>query len=374
MQHESEPRAWVEVDVEAVAHNLGVARKAACGALLMPVVKANAYGHGLETVARRLDGEGLAYYGVANVGEARRLAQAGVRTRPFILGPTPPQEREEILLRSWGCTISSLEEAEHFEQLAALYGREIGVHLAVDTGMGREGFLPEQLGAVAPRLRELSRVRVCGVMSHFPSADEDAGFTREQAALFGACVAELRRSFDLSFCHIAASAGELGYSVPEANMVRPGLILYGVSPVESPLAAELRLTLRLLSRVTLVRELPAGHGVSYGRSWLTPRPTRVATVGIGYADGWSRRLGGAAGAAVCIGGLACPVLGRVTMDMLMVDVSALPGVTAGDEVELIGHHQPVTQVAARAGTIPWEIFTSLGVRLPRIYKSLSLAH
>ena len=371
MQHESEPRAWVEVDVEAVAHNLGVARKAARGAQLMPVVKANAYGHGLEAVARRLDGEGLAFFGVANVGEARRLAQAGVRTRPFILGPTPPQEREEILLRGWGCTISTIEEAEHFAQLAAMFDSVAHVHLALDTGMGREGFLPEQLGSITPRLRELSRLHISGVMSHFPAADEDASFTRDQAALFASCVAELRRSFELSYCHIAASAGLLGYDVPVANMVRPGLMLYGVSPVLSPLAADLRLTLRLLSRVTLVRELPVGHGVSYGRSWLAPRPTRVATIAIGYADGWCRHLGGASGASVCIHGTACPLLGRVTMDMLMVDVSALPTITAGDEVELIGHHQSVTQVATQADTIPWEIFTALGVRLPRIYKSLA---
>lgn len=370
MQHESQPRAWVEVDVEAIAHNLRVARGAANGAQLMPVVKANAYGHGLETVARRLDGEGLAFFGVANVGEARRLAQAGVRTRPFILGPTPPQEREEILLHSWGCTLSSLEEAEHFEQLAELYGRDMPVHLALDTGMGREGFLPEELGSVVPRLRGLKRLRIVGAMSHFPSADEDAAFTREQAALFADCVAELRRSFELSYCHIAASAGELGFRVPVANMVRPGLILYGVSPLESPLAAQLRMTLRLLSRVTLVRRLPAGHGVSYGRTWLAPQPTRVATVGIGYADGWCRRLGGASGAGVVLHGQWCPVLGRVTMDMLMVDVSALPAVAAGDEVELIGAAQPVSRVAAWAGTIPWEIFTGLGVRLPRIYKPL----
>lgn len=370
MQPESAPRAWVEVDVEAIAHNLNVARRAAQGCRLMPIVKANAYGHGLETVARRLDGEGLAFFGVANVGEARRLAMAEVRTCPFILGPTLPQEREEILLRSWGCTISTPEEAEHFEQLAELHNLEVAVHLAVDTGMGREGFLPESLGAVIPRLKQLRRVKVCGVMSHFPSADEDPVCTRAQIEQFSACVAELRQHFELDYCHIAASAGELGYRVPAANMVRPGLIIYGVSPIDSPLASELRLTLRLLSRVTLVRELPAGHGVSYGSTWTCPRPTRVATIGIGYADGWSRRLGVASGATVCIGGQPCPIIGRVTMDMLMADVSALPDVSAGDEVELIGPSQPVQQVADRAGTIPWEIFTGLGVRLPRIYKDL----
>lgn len=371
MQHDSETRAWVEVDLEAIAHNLSVARRAARGAKLLPVVKANAYGHGLETVARRLDGEGLAFFGVANAGEARRLAHADVRTTPFVLGPTPPHEREELVMNSWGCTISTMEEALHFDSLAALYKRDMTVHVAVDTGMGREGFLPEQLGSVIPRLQALEHLRIDGVMSHFPAADEDPAFTREQARLFADCVGELRAGFDLSYVHIAASAGELGYTIPEANMVRPGLILYGVSPLATPLEAELRPTLRLCARVSLVRELPAGHGVSYGRTWLAPAPTRVATIGIGYADGWSRRLGGAAGACVCIHGHVCPIIGRVTMDMIMADVSALPHIAAGDAAELIGPGQTVQQVAALAGTIPWEIFTSLGVRLPRVSKDFS---
>lgn len=366
MKHESPPRAWVEVDVEAIARNMGLARRASGGAMLMPVVKANAYGHGLEAVARRLEGECPAFFGVANVGEARRLLQAEIRTCPFILGPTLPEEREEIVAHSWGCTVSSLEEAEHFSRLAVLYGRDFCVHLAIDTGMGREGFLPVHLGEVAEKLRALPRLQVRGVMSHFPSADEDEVFTREQAKLYAACVAELQQYFELPYRHIAASAGELRYSIPGANLVRPGLLLYGVAPVESPLAAELSPTLRLLSRVVLVRELPAGHGVSYGRTWLAPHPTRVATVGIGYADGWSRRLGGV-GAYVIIRGQRCPIIGRVTMDMLMADVSALPELASGDEVELIGSALPVQQVAAWAGTIPWEIFTGLGVRLPRIY-------
>lgn len=367
MKHESAPRAWVEVDVEAIAHNLGVARRASGGSEMMPVVKANAYGHGLETVARRLDSEGAVFFGVANVGEARRLVQADIRTCPFILGPTLPDEREEIVCSSWGCTISSVEEAESFERLAALYGRDFTVHVAVDTGMGREGFLPEQLGEVAARLKTLPHLAVKGVMSHFPSADEDETFTREQVGLYADCVAELRQHFELAYCHIAASAGELSYSIPVANLVRPGLLLYGVAPVESPWAAELQPTLRLLSRVTLVRELPMGHGVSYGRTWVAPRSSRIATIGIGYADGWNRHLGGV-GAYVVIHGQRCPIVGRITMDMLMADVSALPEVAAGDEVELIGSALPVQQVAAWAGTIPWEIYTGLGVRLPRVYK------
>lgn len=365
MKLESAPRAWVETDVEAVAHNLRVARSLTGKALQMPIVKANAYGHGLELVAKRLDAEGVAFFGVANVGEARRLRQAGVAATPFILGPTLPDEREEIVQCSWGCTVSTLAEAEHFEQLAALVGRSFPVHLALDTGMGREGFLPADLGQVAPQLARLSHLRIEGAMSHFSAADEDAAFTRAQADLFADCIGELSRHFDLRYRHLAASAGELGYSVPVANLARPGIILYGVAPIDAPCAADLRPTLRLLSRVVLVRELPAGHSVSYGRTYTTTAPTRVATIGIGYADGWPRHLSGR-GAYVCIRGQRCPVLGRVTMDLLIVE--AAPGVQVGDEVELIGPHLPVQQVADWAGTIPWEIFTGLGVRLPRLLK------
>lgn len=368
MQHESPPRAWVEVDVEAIAHNLGVARRVAEEAHLMPIVKANAYGHGLEAVARRLDAEGISFFGVANVGEARRLEAASVRTKPFILGATLPEEREEIVYHGWGCAISTMEEAEHLHRLAAARGAVFPVHLALETGMGREGFLPEHLGSVIPRLQALSHLRVEGAMSHFPSADEDAAFTREQIVRFGDAIAELRPHFPLEYIHLAASAGELGYRVPAANLVRPGIILYGVAPLETSEAAELRPALRLLSRVVLVRELPTDRGISYGRTYITTRPTRVATIGIGYADGWSRHLSGS-GAHVYIRGQACPILGRVTMDLLMVDVTDLPSAAVGDEVELIGPHLSAQQIAAWAGTIPWEIFTGLGVRLPRIYKA-----
>ena len=368
MNHESPPRAWVETDVEAVAHNLRVARRLAGGALQMPIVKANAYGHGLEAVARRLDAEeGVAFFGVANVGEARRLMQAGVEAPPFILGPTFAAEREEIVRHNWGCVVSSLAEAEHFDRLAALSGRRFALHLALDTGMGREGFLPEQLGCVIPQLKQLHHLRIEGAMSHFSSADEDPAYTAEQIRLFGDCVRELGLHFELTYRHLGASAGLMGFRIPEANMTRPGIILYGVAPVPSPAAAELRTTLRLLSRVARVRELPAGRSISYGRTYTTPVPTRVATLGIGYADGWPRHLSGR-GAYVSIRGQRCPVLGRVTMDLLIVDATAATGVCEGDEAELIGPELPVQQVAEWAGGIPWEIFTGLGVRLPRIIK------
>lgn len=368
MNHTSPPRAWVEVDLEAIAHNLDIARQASPGVALMPVIKAGAYGHGLEPVARRLDTDGAAFFGVANVGEARRLSMAGVRTKPFILGPAFPEEREEMVLNNWGCTISTLEEAQHYQSIAEMFDKSFPVHMALDTGMGREGFLPHQLGEIIGPLQQMKNLIIDGVMSHCSAADEDVSFTQAQIREFTDCVAMLGRHFKLRYRHLAASAGELGYEIPIANMVRPGLLLYGVAPMASIYDGVLRPTLRLKSRISLVRELPAGHGVAYGRDYITSAPTQVATIGIGYADGWNRRLGGA-GTRVFINGHYCPTLGRVTMDQIMADVTAVPGVAPGDTVELIGPHIPVTEVAERAGTITWDIFTGLGPRLPRVYHS-----
>ena len=366
MSSESAARAWACVNLEAIAHNLDIARQALPDTELMPVIKAGAYGHGLEPVARRLDNHGISFFGVANVGEARRLLRAGVRTTPFILGPTFPEEREEIVQNNWCCTISTVEEAAHFQSLAAALDKEFALHVAVDTGMGREGFLPYQLGEAAAQLKNMPNLRIEGIMSHFPSADEDVPFTQNEIGLFADCAGTLQQHFDLRYRHIAASAGELGYEVPVANLARPGLLLYGVAPMASIYDGVLRTTLSLHARVTLVRELPPGHGVSYGRTHITNRPTRVATIGIGYADGWNRQISNK-GARVYINGQYCPMLGRVTMDQIMADVTEVPGVQSGDEVELFGSHIPVTEVAEKAGTIVWEIFTGLGPRLPRVY-------
>ena len=266
MSSESAARAWACVNLEAIAHNLDIARQALPDTELMPVVKAGAYGHGLEPVARRLDNHGISFFGVANVGEARRLQRAGVRTTPFILGPTFPEEREEIVQNGWCCTISTVEEAAHFQSLAALYEKEIALHVAVDTGMGREGFLPSQLAEAAAQVKTMPNLRIEGIMSHFPAADEDVPFTQDEIGIFTDCAQTLQQHFDLRYRHIAASAGELGYEVPVANLARPGLLLYGVAPMASIYDGVLRPTLSLHARVTLVRELPAGHGVSYGRT------------------------------------------------------------------------------------------------------------
>lgn len=360
----SPPRAWAEIDLGALKKNLAVARKAFGGGL-MAVVKAGAYGHGLEEIAKALASEEIAFFGVANVGEARRVRNAGVETRIYLLGATWSEEREEIVARDWTPCISSLAEAERFNSLAAAKGKRLKVHLAVDTGMGRGGFVAERLPETMARLELLGNLEIEGIGSHLPSADEDEEFTLRQFERFQAIISELGGLERFKWRHLSNSAGLLGYPQGVCNLSRPGLMLYGVSPIPG-FQEKLSTVMSLKSRVTLVRTLPAGHGISYGRQFVTTQPTRVATVGIGYGDGYPRHVSGN-GADVWIRNRRLPILGRVTMDQLMVDVTAAADVMEGDEVEIFGPNIPVAEIAEKAGTIVWEIFTGITPRVMRCY-------
>jgi len=358
----SPPRAWAEIDLSGMAHNLGVAREAS-GCECMVVVKAGGYGHGLEEITRYLAREEIAFFGVANVGEARRIRAAGVAKRIYLLGATWEAEREEIVAREWTPCLSTLEEAEHFDRLAGARGIRLKVHLAVDTGMGRGGFLRDQLDGLMEKLDRFGNLEIEGIGSHLPSADEDEEFTHGQVSEFRKIVETLGGVERFRWRHLLNSAGLLGYGRELCNLARPGLMLYGVSPLPG-YQERLANVMTLKSRVTLVRTLPAGHGVSYGRQFVTSKPTRVATVGIGYGDGYPRAVSGR-GARVWVGGVFCPILGRVTMDQVMVDVSDAVDVRVGDEVEMFGGHVPVAEVAEKAGTIAWEIFTGITPRVVR---------
>ena len=331
----------------------------------MAVLKAGAYGHGLEEIARALAGGNIEFFGVANVGEARRIRNAGVDTRIYLLGATWAGEREEIVARGWTPCLSSFEEARHFDSLAGRAGTRLKVHLAVDTGMGRGGFVIDQAPTAMEQLERMEHLEIEGIGSHLPSADEDEDFTRGQIAVFEEVIARMGGPERFKWRHLLNSAGLLGYPQGSCNLARPGLMLYGVSPLRDS-EANLRNVMTLKSRVTLVRLLPAGHGVSYGRQFITTKPTRVATIGIGYGDGYPRHVSGK-GAQVWLAGQRCPILGRVTMDQIMVDVTDVPQVAEGDEVEIFGPNIPVTEVAEKAGTIAWEIFTGITPRVLRTY-------
>jgi alanine racemase len=360
----SPPRAWVEIDTAALAGNLAVARKVSgCG--IMAVVKAGAYGHGLEVVSRLLESEGIEFFGVANIGEARRIREAGVSSRIYLLGATWEEERDEIVARGITPCISSIEEGMAFNTIAERRGVKLPVHIAVDTGMGRGGFLPQGIVENVGKLYEMASLEIEGIASHLSSADEDEEFTRLQIASFEGTVKLLGGAEKFRWRHLSNSAGLLGYPEGCCNLARPGLMLYGISPTPGHQDL-LRNVMTLKSRVTLVRTVPAGHGVSYGRSFVTTAPTRIATVGIGYGDGYPRHVSGK-GAEVFIRGQRHPIIGRVTMDQVVILLPDDSDVCGGDEVELFGANISATQVAEQAGTIPWEIFTGITPRVQRIY-------
>lgn len=331
----------------------------------MAVVKAGAYGHGLEKVSRILADSGIAFLGVANIGEARRIRAAGVETPIYLLGATWDMEREEIVARNVTPCISTIEEAESFDRIAKRHGKALAVHLAVDTGMGRGGFLPSDLPVIIDQLAKFDSLTIEGIASHLSSSDEDEAVTLSQIEIFDRTVDLLGGPEKFKWRHLSNSGGILGYQNHCCNLARPGLMVYGISPIPA-FQEKLRTVMSLKSRVTLVRNVPAGHGISYGRTYVTTRPTRIATIGIGYGDGYPRHLSGK-GAEVFIRGQRHPVIGRVTMDQIIVMLPDDSDVRCGDEVELFGDNIPADEVARLADTIAWEVFTGITPRVERIY-------
>lgn len=360
---ESPPRAWAEIDFSAMRENLALVREHEPDKEVMIVIKADAYGHGMIETARAMESENPRFFGVANVGEARRLHEAGIQTTPYILGATLPAEREEIVAYGWTPCLCSLDEIAHFNQL----GKEspVKAHLALDTGMGRGGFQPEQVSDVLAALDKTKGIELTGIGSHLPVADEDPDFTKAQFETFDSIVEEIQARLPQKLTvHLSNSAGLLDYQSRTTNLVRPGLMLYGISPI-SAYQTRLRPVMTLKTRISLINELPKDHGVSYGRTILQ-RDTKAAVLGIGYGDGYPRAISDS-GAKVIINGKKCPLLGRVTMDQIIVDVTDLEDCKSGDEVILFGESLLASEIADKAETIPWEIFTQILPRVARRY-------
>lgn len=345
----------------------------------MAIVKADGYGHGVEAVARALS-DCVQSFGVANVSEAQELTEVLGKAhawRVLILSPLLPGERIDAIAGGFAVTVSNQEEVDGFLLAAKAAGKAARLHAVVDTGMGRMGARVEDFPVLVDRIRQLdaeTRGAVClaGVASHFPSADEDADYTRDQIARFRELLDALELA-SLVRVHLANSAGLLGFGgeIGFTTEARPGLALYGVSPLARHQAA-LRPAMAWKTRISLIRELTSGDSVSYGRSYVADRPLLAATLAAGYADGYPRAVSGR-GAEVLIAGRRCPLLGRVTMDQMVVDVSALPTTPQpGQEAVLMGvqesEHLSATELAEKAGTIPWEILTGITARVVRRYR------
>ena len=367
------PRCWAEIDLQALRSNLTVCLDLAgdsCG--IIAIVKADAYGHGLREVVSALSGL-VEWFGVANIGEALRAREAAGNQTPhiLILSPATPDEIETIIANGFSGSVSLPSEVDAYADAASRLGTLAHLHAVVDTGMGRMGCKPSDFAELVDRIRKSPHCHFEGVDTHLPSADEDTAFTLTQIEKFR----ELLAGANLpSGClvHIGNSAGLIGFHplTPFATLARPGLALYGISPLPE---AQVNLTpvMSLKTRVTLVRRIRPGTGISYGRTFIADREMTVATLAVGYGDGYSRHLSGK-GTEVLIAGQRCPILGRVTMDQIVVDISHLTTpVKSGDEVVLIGTQGSgeitVSELAAKAGTIPWEILTGITNRVARVH-------
>ncbi|MEO8206796.1 MAG: alanine racemase [Chthoniobacterales bacterium] len=358
-------RSWVEISESALRHNLHAVREQiGLDAKIISVVKANAYGHGVELVHRALS-EQTDLFAVANLTEALELQSFGCRKPILLLSPSLPVEYAAIASAGFIPTISSVQEAEAYQMHAS--GSQHLIHFAVDSGMGRIGTWIQDAMAQIVRIAQMPHISIHSISTHLPSADEDGVFTKTQLEQFAEFCDTVKAQFPYIACHALNSAGIQQFSDYALDMVRPGLMLYGATSVRS-FREKLKPVLSWKARVLLVRDIPAGRSISYGRTFVTPSALRAATLSVGYADGYPWQSS-SRHAAVLLGGKHCRILGRVTMDQIVVDAIGAD-VKPGDIATLIGSDGEETiraeEVAERALTIAWDVFTAIGQRVQRI--------
>lgn len=349
------------IDLKALRHNYRLAREVS-GARALAVVKADAYGHGAVRCAQALEAEADGF-AVACIEEALELREAGIRAPILLLeGFFEASELELIERHDLWCVVHSAWQLEAIER--ARPGKPLTLWLKMDSGMHRVGFFPQDYAVALARLQALPHVAKVVLMSHFARADElDCGRTEEQVAAFEAVRGGLGQKFEVS---LRNSPGILGWPSVPSDWVRPGIMLYGATPFEQdhPLADQLRPVMTLESQVISVRELPVGEPIGYGARFVAERPVRVGVVAMGYADGYPRHAPD--GTPIFIDGRPSRIMGRVSMDMLTVDLTDLPGAGLGSRVELWGSQVPASRLAGLCGSIPYQLFCNLK-RVPRVY-------
>jgi alanine racemase len=360
--------AVAEINLSALRHNLAAVGRIAGKRPVIAVVKADAYGHGAVEVSKRLLSEGVSALAVAFSGEGRALREQGISAKIIVLF-----DRTEISdYFEYGLTpvIQDLKTADEFSKEARRRGVRISVHLKVDTGMGRIGIRPEHAVAAALEISEKEGIEIEGLMSHFSEADlSDRSYAGIQLKLFNDIRKDISQKIGRTItAHMGNSAAVLSLKEALFDAVRPGIILYGCSPFAGEDFGCLPL-MRIKTKVLAVRCLPAGCPVSYGRTFVTERASKIAVLPVGYADGYDRLFSN--NAEVIIRGVRAPVVGRVCMDVTMADVTSIEGVSEGDEVVLLGRqgNENITaeELASRIRTIPYDIVTSLGSRSRKEY-------
>lgn len=363
----------VKIDLDAISRNFDAVCKKA-GVPVMAVIKADAYGHGAVQVARLLESK-CSFFGVSSMLEAMELRRAGLRTPILILGHTPVKAFPTAIMENVRPTIYRYEDAVALSEAAQDVGLTAAFHLAVDTGMSRIGFqVTEEDADLCAKILELPCLHAEGIFSHFATADcEDLSRANRQRELFDRfCEMLHRRNVTIPIRHLNNSAGLMNFD-RHYEMVRSGIVTYGMYPSAevSPDLLKLEPALTWLSRVTHVKTLPAGREISYGGTHTTTQPTTVATIPVGYADGYRRNLSGKF--YVLIRGRKAPILGRICMDQMMVDVTHIPDVSVNDRVVLVGKYgrEEITmeEIAAAADSFNYEFVSGISRRVPRIYTS-----
>ncbi|MEA1945688.1 MAG: alanine racemase [Thermodesulfobacteriota bacterium] len=385
------PLVWAEVDLEAIAHNVRELRRITDpGADLMAVVKANAYGHGVIEVTRKALENGTDSMGVARIEEGIELRKAGFNEPVLIFGYTPPALAHKLIAFDLTQTVWSYKTAQALSDVAVSSNKQIKVHLKVDTGMGRLGLLPDCrrppatdrnliINAIreAESISSLAGLKLEGVYTHFATADSsDKSYAGKQFEIFVGFLNELRRAgMNPPFCHAANSAAIIDMPETHLDMVRAGIAIYGLYPSDEVNKRRIALkpAMTLKSKVVHLKKVPPGFKVSYGSTYQTPEPTTIASIPVGYADGFNRLL--SSRGHMLVRGRRAPIVGRVCMDQTMLDVGHIPDVDLEDEVVIFGRQEDesitVDEIAATLNTINYEIVSALTARVPIIYPKLS---
>ncbi len=365
-------RTWAEIDLDALVHNYKIAK--ATDAHVMPVIKADAYGHGACICAKTLVQAGADRFAVSCMDEALELRQAGIETDILILGYTSPDSFDRLIEQGFTQTVMSVEYAEALSRVAQKQKSTVKVHVKLDTGMARLGLCVrkaeeiEQAAADVARICNMDGLLVEGIFTHFAVSDmPDQDFTRQQAKLFSSVVEQVEKNGRLiPIKHCANSGAILNHPDYRFDMVRQGIMLYGEKPDGSCPDVGLRPVMTLKSVVAFCSVLRANETVSYGRTYTANHDIPIAVISVGYADGYRRALSGKGW--VSINGCRCPIVGRVCMDQMMVDISDCPHVETGQEVTVMGGDGPsMTELAEICDTINYELMCAISVRVPRVY-------
>lgn len=369
-------RAWAEVNLDNIAHNVKEIRRLTDKrAEIMGVVKADAYGHGVLEVARTLMENGVTRLAVSMLDEAIQLRKSGISLPILILSYTDPRRAEEIILNDVTQTVFSHDLAEALSEAAVRLNKNVKIHIKIDTGMTRVGFMPGYSAVKnVVKISKLPNIIIEGLFTHFASADEmDRSYTYMQFEKFMSIVSELNRiGIYIPVKHVCNSAGIIEFPEMHLNMVRPGIALYGMYPSDEVHKdrIDLRPAMTLKANIILVKDVEPETCISYGRIFKTRRQSRIATLPIGYADGYTRLL--TAKGKVLVNGQLVPIVGKICMDQCMIDVTDVEGeVKVGDEVVLFGSQKgneiAIEDLAAKVGTINYEIACIIGKRIPRAY-------